>query len=190
MVEEPFSTADSKYAPYGDSISRTSTFHGRLAVLSFLPHLVGRNILLDEDNEAVCYVLAGVASRSLELVEELRRLWLLLDNNNVHIKPHYIRSGANTWVDKLSRHFDNDDLQLDPIVLHDMDTQLGPHTIDRFALALNMLLPRYDANWLDPSCEAMDALHLSDAHSRDENNWCNLPWRMVPDLAQKSSRAA
>jgi hypothetical protein len=36
----------------------------RLAVLSFLPHLACRNVLLQEDNKAVCHVLAGLTSRS------------------------------------------------------------------------------------------------------------------------------
>jgi hypothetical protein len=31
----------------------------------------------------------------------------------------------------------------------------------------------------------MDALHLSDTHWRDENNWSNPPWSPLPDLAQK-----
>jgi hypothetical protein len=43
-----------------------------------------------------------------------------------------------------------------------MDTQLGPHTIDRFASALNTLLLRYNANWLDMPCEAVNSLHLAD----------------------------
>jgi hypothetical protein len=59
----------------------------RLAVLSFLPHLNGRNILLHEDSHAVCYVLAGLTSRSPEMMNELRRLSYLLDNNNIHIRP-------------------------------------------------------------------------------------------------------
>jgi hypothetical protein len=62
---------------------------------------------------------------------------------------------------------------------------IGPHTIDRFASALNMLLPRYNANWLDSSSETVIALHLSDANWRDENNWCNPPWHVLPALAQK-----
>jgi hypothetical protein len=66
-----------------------------------------------------------------------------------------------------------------------MDTQFGPHTIDRFASALTTLLPRYNANLLDPSCEAVDALHLADAAWKEENNWCNPPWPMLTDLAQK-----
>jgi hypothetical protein len=81
----------------------------RLTVLSFLPHLTGRNVLLHEDNHAVCHVLAGLTSRSPEMMTELRRLWYLLDTNNIHIRPMYIRSAANTWADKLNRHLDNDD---------------------------------------------------------------------------------
>jgi hypothetical protein len=45
-----------------------------MAVLNFLPHLAGRNILLHEDNQAVCHVLAGLTSRSPEMMNELRRL--------------------------------------------------------------------------------------------------------------------
>jgi hypothetical protein len=96
-----------------------------------------------------------------------------------------MRSAANTWEDKLSRHMNSDDWQLDPTLFHEMDNEFGPHTIDRFASALNTLLPRYNENWLYPSCEAADTLHLSDAHWRDKNKWCNPPWHALSDLAQK-----
>jgi hypothetical protein len=104
------------------------------------------------------------------MMTELHRMWYMLDTNNIHIMPRCIRSAANTWADKLSRHLDSDDLQLDPFVFHEMDTLFGPHTIDRFASALNTLLPRYNANWLDPSCKAVDSLHLADSSWREENN--------------------
>jgi hypothetical protein len=74
------------------------------------------------------------------------RITLPVDTNNIHIRPRYIRSAANTWADKLSRHLDSDDWQLDPYVFQEIDTQFGPHTIDRFASALNAVLPRYNAN--------------------------------------------
>jgi hypothetical protein len=57
----------------------------RLDVLSFLPHIVGPDTLLDEDNHAVCYVMAGMTSRSPETMEELGLLWFMLHNNNIHI---------------------------------------------------------------------------------------------------------
>jgi hypothetical protein len=106
-----------------------------------------------------------------------------LDTNNIHIRPRYTRSAASTWADKLNRHLDSDDWQLDPSVFHEMDTQFGPHTIDRFASALNTLLPRYNANWLDPSCEAVDSLHHADAYKQEENNWCSPPWPLLLELA-------
>jgi hypothetical protein len=80
------------------------------------------------------------------MMVELRQLWYLLDRNNIHIRPRYIKYAANTWANKLNRHINSDDMQLDPSVFHEMDTQFGPHTIVRLASALNMLLPRYNAN--------------------------------------------
>jgi hypothetical protein len=53
--------------------------------------------------------------------------------------------------------------------------RFGKHSIDRFALALNTLLPRYNVGWKDPTCESVDALHLQDNDRRRENNWCNPP---------------
>jgi hypothetical protein len=43
------------------------------------------------------------------------------------------------------------------------------HSIDRFASALNTLLPRYNAGSKDPTCEAVDALHLPYNDWRREN---------------------
>jgi hypothetical protein len=94
----------------------------RLAVLSFLPHFAGRNIFLHEDNHAVSYVMAGLSSRPPELMKELRRLWFLLYNNNIHIRPRCIRSAANTWADKRRRHMDSDDRQLELTIFHEMDS--------------------------------------------------------------------
>jgi hypothetical protein len=76
----------------------------------------------------------------------------------------YIKFAANTWADKLSRHLNNDDWQHYPSVFHDMDTMFCPHTIDRFASPLYTLLLRYNANSLDPSCEADDGLPTPRRH--------------------------
>eukprot|EP00873_Tetraselmis_striata_P002200 jgi/Tetstr1/422464/TSEL_013302.t1 len=78
-----------------------------------------------------------------------------------------------------------DDWQLDPLMFAELESRFGPHSIDRFASALNTLLPRYNAAWLDPTCEAVDSLHLPDADWRRENNWCNASWTLRHDLVQK-----
>jgi hypothetical protein len=86
----------------------------RLAVLRFLPDLVGRNNLFQEDKQAACYVLIGHTSHSPEMIGELRRLWFLLDSNNIHIIPRYIISATNTLANKVGRHLECDGLYLDP----------------------------------------------------------------------------
>eukprot|EP00873_Tetraselmis_striata_P006694 jgi/Tetstr1/426958/TSEL_017171.t1 len=85
---------------------------------------------------------------------ELRKLWYLPDSNGVHIRARYIRSAANVWADRLSRHLDSDDWQLDPVMFAELEAMWGAHSVDRFASALNAMLPRYNAAWLDPGCEA------------------------------------
>eukprot|EP00873_Tetraselmis_striata_P015325 jgi/Tetstr1/435589/TSEL_024492.t1 len=156
----------------------------RLAVESVLPHLAGRRVLLHEDNQAVYSVLAGLTSRASEMMAELRRLLYMRNNNGVHIRARYIRSAANVWADRLSRHLDNDDWQLDPVTFAELKPQWGAHSVDRFASALSAMLSRYNAAWLDPGCEAVDSLHMSDAEWRRENNYyCTPPLRPPPMAA-------
>eukprot|EP00873_Tetraselmis_striata_P018338 jgi/Tetstr1/438602/TSEL_027153.t1 len=64
-------------------------------------------------------------------------------------------------------------------------TPSGPPCVDRFASALNEMLPHHTAAWREPGCEAMDYLHLSDAQRGSGNNYCNPPWPLLPDLVQK-----
>jgi hypothetical protein len=81
----------------------------RHAVDSFLPQLEGRQVPLHEDNTAVVAALTKLTSRSPVMMEEVRRLWYLLDTNDIHIRPRYIRSAANVWADTLSRELDTED---------------------------------------------------------------------------------
>eukprot|EP00873_Tetraselmis_striata_P005682 jgi/Tetstr1/425946/TSEL_016298.t1 len=68
-----------------------------------------------------------------------------------------------------------DEWQLDPVLFEEQDAMWGAHSVDRFASAMNAMLPRYDAAWLDPGCKAVDSLHLSAAEWHRENDYCNAP---------------
>ena len=157
----------------------------RYAVMSFLPLLAGRQVLLHEDNQAVVSVLTHLTSRSPAMMAELRKLWFLLDTNNIHLRPRYIRSAANIWADRLSRERDTSDWSLNPKVFGHINRLWGPHTVDRFASMENALLPRFNARWLDPKAEAVDCLRLPDRSWRREINWCNPPWDLLDDLVDK-----
>jgi len=161
----------------------------RLAIESFLPDLMGRSVLLHEDNQAVVSVLTHYTTRSPQMMVELRKLWYLLDTNSIQLRPRYIRSAANIWADALSRELDTSDWQLNPKLFRYMDKLWGPHTIDRFASMENAMVPRYNSRWLDPRSEGVDSLRFSDADWRAENNWANPPWELLEDLVLKLKRS-
>jgi hypothetical protein len=123
------------------------------------------------------------------MMTELRRLWYLLDTNDIHIRPRYIRSPANVWADTLSRELDTEDWQLNPRLFEHLQERWGPHTIDQFASMLNTQLSRFNARWRDSECEDVDSLRLPDAAWRRENNYNNPPWTALPALAAKLDQA-
>ncbi len=57
--------------------------------------------------------------------------------------------------------------------------------MDRFASNANKQVPRYNSKWRDGTLEAVDSLHLQDKHWREEENWCNPPWKLLDDLVAK-----
>lgn len=160
----------------------------RLAVESFLPQVRGRRVLLHEDNTAVVQILTHLTSRSPELMNELRKLWYLLDVNGIHIRPQYIQSAANIWADRLSRITDDSDWQLHPRLFRSLDKRYR-HTIDRFASGTNTHLPRFNSRWLEPGTEAVDCLRLPNSAWRRESNWCHPPIDLLDDLVLKLQRS-
>jgi hypothetical protein len=143
--------------------------------------------LLHEENQAVCYIiLAGhTTSCSQSRMTDLRKLWHMLDENGINIRANYIRSAGSVWAGRLSRHLDTDDWQLDPVLFAELNSRLGPHIIVSFSSTLNRLLHGYNAGWLDPSCEAVDAQHLTDSQWKAENKKCTSPWPLLPNLVLK-----
>ena len=154
----------------------------RFAVESFLQALQGRTVIHFEDNQAVVSVLTNLTSRSPILMHELRKLWWLLDMNDITLRTRYIRSAANVWADSLSRELGLDDWKLNPSVFQELERSYGPHTVERFAAFNNHHLPRYNSLMHDPQSEAIDGLAQD---WRGENNYLNPPWDMLDQVAQK-----
>jgi hypothetical protein len=66
-------------------------------------------------------------------MDELGKLWELIDTNNINIRARYIRSAASVWADRLSRETYMDDWQLNLRIFTYLDSMWGPHSIERFA---------------------------------------------------------
>ena len=161
----------------------------RLTVETFLDDLRGRRVKLFEDNQAVMYIINKLSTKSPAIMTELRRLWLLLDTNDIRLRAEYIRSAENVFADALSREEDDEDWQLHPRLFEDYEDRWGPHTIDRFASANNTHCTRFNSRWLDPKTEAVDALarpwRVHPVTGALERSWLNPPWSELPDVIQK-----
>ena len=70
-------------------------------------------------------------------------------------------------------------------VFAQIDSEWGPHAVDRFATANDKLLPRYNARAMGPGCEGVDALAQTDAVWRRDRSWCHPPWGLLAQLAAK-----
>ncbi|KAK3287031.1 hypothetical protein CYMTET_5441 [Cymbomonas tetramitiformis] len=81
-------------------------------VQSFLRELTGKAVRLYCDNQAVVAMLSHFTSRNSELMRRMRRLWILLDLNDIELHARYIRSEANEWAGRLSRDKELDDWRL------------------------------------------------------------------------------
>ena len=154
------------------------------AVTTFRSQLEGKTVQHFEDNMGVVHIINGLTTRSPAIMAELRLLWRVLDLNGINLLTEYINTKENVQADALSRLDDEEDWQLNPKVFRMIDA-VEQHSVDRFATALNALLPRFNSRWEQPGAEAVNSLALSDEHWRSEKNWCNPPWSLLPTLADK-----
>ncbi|KAK3258391.1 hypothetical protein CYMTET_32557 [Cymbomonas tetramitiformis] len=112
-------------------------------VQAFLRELRGKVMRFYCDNQAVVAMLAYFISRNPDLMRMMRRLWSLLDLNDIELQARYIRSEANEWADLLSRDTGIDDWKLNRRWLDWAQTEWGEHTVDFFASEISAQLPRY-----------------------------------------------
>ncbi|KAK3240700.1 hypothetical protein CYMTET_49479 [Cymbomonas tetramitiformis] len=130
-------------------------------VQSFLRELTGKVVRLYCNNQAVMAMLSHFTSRNPELMRRMRRLWVLLDLNDIELQARYIRSEANEWADRLSRDRDLDDWRPNRRWFQWAEREWHRYTVDRFASELSAQLPRYYAQWHGPGCEGVDSLAFS-----------------------------
>ena len=155
----------------------------RLNILSFLDKLRGRRVLVLEDNQAVVHILNSWQGKSPEMMEELRLLHKLTDENNITLRSKYVRS-ADNLADGPSRLSDSNDWKFNPLEFAKQDARWGPHQVDRFATSLNCQVSKFNSGHLDPATSGVDAFAQPLEDWRAHNNWCNPPWDLLGHLGQ------
>ena len=149
-----------------------------LTLKAFAVELSNHRVRWFTDNQNVAHIIK-VGSRKMELQSEAIDIFKLAIQNNIVIEPEWIPREQNEVADYLSRIIDYDDWGLSVPVFQLIESQWGPHTVDRFANSSNTKLPRFNSRFMDSGSEAVDAFTVN--WERENNYFCP-PIYLVPRL--------
>ena len=119
------------------------------------------------DNQNVVRIIQ-VGSRNKVLQAEALDIYKTAIRQNIVLEPELIPREQNWVADYLSLIVDYDDWGLSPKVFQIIESNWGPHTVDRFENSTNAKLPRFNSRFMDYRSEAIDAFTLD---WNGENNY-------------------
>ena len=91
------------------------------------------------------------------MMHELRKLWYVLDSQDIELRPLYIRSAENVIADYASRLAFSGDYMHALARFEAVQSRWGRCTVDGFASPATALLPRYWTAAPIEGAEAVDA---------------------------------
>ena len=178
MVEHGNLIANGEWSP--DEAKQSSTWRELRAVKmvleSFQSKLKHERVRWFTDNQNVVKIVQ-YGSTKPSLQAEALDIFSICVQGNIRLEPEWIPREQNELADYYSRIVDYDDWMLNPTIFTWFDTIWGPHTIDRFANAMNAQTQRFNSRFWSPGIEAVDAFTCSWA---GENNWWCPPIHLVP----------
>ena len=151
-----------------------------MALLTFRNIIQGKNVQIVTDNISSMANLNHFGGPTLQLTRISRAIWNLALKLKVNLSARHLSGSLNFEADRLSRTPDQYDWMLHPGLFRLIENMYGPHTIDRFATFNNAQITRYNSRFWDPFSEGVDA--LAQVNWSEENNYCNPPWRLIPQL--------
>ena len=101
------------------------------------------------------------------------------------LEPEWIPRKHNEVADYISRIVDYDNWMLNPVVLRELDSVWGPHTIDRFADWCSNQTPRFNSHYWCPGVEAIDAFTCDWGC---DNNLCCPPLFLIPRMLKHATK--
>ena len=106
------------------------------------------------------------------MMHELRKLWYVLDSQDIELRPLYIRSAENVIADYASRLAFSGDYMLALARFEAVQSRWGRCTVDGFASPATALLPRY---WTAAPIEGAEAVDAFAQDWRGELVWAHPP---------------
>ena len=152
-------------------LSFSSTLKELLAVkyvlISLIDKLSGFSVKGFTDNKNVALIL-NIGSKKPHLQHEILQIFNICYPRSIGIDIEWIPRTGNEQPDYLSKMYDDNDWGISDTLFCYLETNWGPHTIDRFANYLNMKLPRFNSRYWNPGSESIDAFICDWEH---ENNY-------------------
>ena len=147
------------------------------ALTSFKNSVQGKSVKWHSDNQGA----VDIGSPNTELHSIALDIFNLCRKFNVRFVSQWVPRELNTCADDISNIVDFDDWYTTQGLFAHLDNIWGPHTVDRFANALNAHLPRFNSRFRVPGTEAIDAFSVSWAA---ENNWLVPPVHCIIRVIQ------
>ena len=155
-----------------------------LALKSFASHQKSITILLRLDNvTAIAYLnkMGGTHSRLLSKLA--LEIWNWCIDRKIIIHAEHLLGRFNVRADWESRHTtDSTDWMLHREIFHQLQTKMGPFTIDLFASRTNSQLPVYCSWKPDPEALTVYALSIS---WKDHYPYMFPPFALIPHCLHK-----
>ena len=155
-----------------------------LALKSFASHRDSTSILLRLDNVTAIAFLNKMGGTHSRLLSSLAlEIWNWCIDRRIVIHAEHLPGRFNVRADWESRHStDSTDWMLQQEIFQELQTKLGPFTIDLFASRTNSQLPLYSGWKPDPEALAVDALSIS---WKDHYPYMFPPFALIPRCLHK-----
>ena len=137
------------------------------ALTSFKNSVQGKSVKWHSDNQGAVRIV-DIGSPNTELHSIALDIFDFCRKFNVRFVSQWVPRELNTCADDISNIIDFDDWYTTQGFFAHLDHIWGPHTVDRFANALDAHLPQFNSRFRVPGTEAVDAFSVSRAA---ENNW-------------------
>lgn len=154
----------------------SSTLRELLAVLMLVRKLrliyQNRRVLFRVDNQGLYYILKKGGSKIEKIMTGVRQIFMMLWEMNITWDIEWVPREENVLADYISKQIEKDDWSVKQDVFEGIDSEWGPHTIDRMSNSWNSMLPRCNTKYWEPSAEGWDCF------TQDwggENNWVHPP---------------
>ena len=141
-------------------LSFSSTLKELLVVkymlISLIDKLSGFSVKWFTDNRNVALILS-IGSKRPHLQHEILQIFNICYPRSIGIDIEWIPRTENEQSDYLSKMHDDNDWGISDTLFCYLETNWGPHTIDRFANYLNAKLPRFNSRYWNPGSESIYA---------------------------------